>query len=180
MNRRQDVRLGDLKKDMEEAFDESFSLVAFVMNRFLVDHFIRAGRMLVNNDYDALVIWATLAHQNVVHLMPPGSIPSEVLTETGELPDVEQRLNPLRLRDLAQITGIPRETVRRKLSDLEKLHLVMRVGPGWQVSVERLNPDLREFTRESVYRFMACSREIEAAFDQVRKKSDRSLGTPTR
>ena len=171
MIRRQDVRLGVLKKDIDEAFDESFSLVAFVMNRFLVDHFIRAGRILVDNDYDALVIWGTLAHQNVVHLMPPGTIPSEVLSETGELPDVEQRLKPVRLRDLAQITGIPRETVRRKLGDLEGRRLVMRVGVGWQVSVERLNPDLREFTRESVYRFVACGREIEAAFAQVRKKA---------
>ena len=160
-----------LEKDFfNEVFDESFSLVAFIMNRFMVDHFIRAGRALVESDYESLIIFAVLAHQNVAHMMRPGSFPGDVLTERGRLPDMEGGLRSLRLRDLTQITGLPRETVRRKLKRLEGWRLIMRVGAGWQASTARVESDLREFTRESVYRFLNCGREIGAAFADVRNK----------
>ena len=104
--------------DADQAFDGAFSLVAFVMNRFIIDHLLRSGRRLTGNDFEALVIWGVLAHQNVAHLMPPGSLPTAILTEKGRLAGATEGLRPLRLRDIAQITGIPRETARRKLERL--------------------------------------------------------------
>ena len=47
--------------------------------------------------------------------LPPGSLPSVVLDDRGRLPANAEGLRPLRQRDVVQITGIPRETVRRKL-----------------------------------------------------------------
>jgi hypothetical protein len=101
--------------DADKAFDGAFSIVAFIINRFIIDHLLRCGRQLTGGDFEALVIWGVLAHQNVAHLMPPGSLPTAVLGEDGRLAEGLDRLRPLRLRDVAQITGIPRETVRRKL-----------------------------------------------------------------
>lgn len=48
----------------------AFSIVAFAMNRFVVDHIIRSAR-LFDNDTEALVLFGMLAHLKVVHLMPP-------------------------------------------------------------------------------------------------------------
>jgi hypothetical protein len=149
--------------DADKAFDGAFSLVAFMMNRFIVDHMLRAGRTLTGNDFHALVIWGVLAHQNVAHLMPPGSLPTAILNERGRVTDGVEGLRPLRLRDIAQITGIPRETARRKLEALAAERYVQRAGDGWIVSVERLEPELREFTRESVFRLLAVADEIMAA-----------------
>ena len=146
-----------------KAFDRAFSLVAFVMNRFIVDHLLRSGRLLTGNDYEALVIFAVLAHQNVAHLMPPGSMPSAILNEKGRLGSDPQRLRPLLLRDIAQITGIPRETARRKLERLATDRYVRRTPHGWVVSEERIEPDLRDFTRESIDRLLAVADEIRAA-----------------
>ena len=112
--------------DVDRAFDGAFSLVAFVMNRFIIDHLLRSGRRLTGNDFEALVIWGVLAHQNVAHLMPPGSLPTAILTEKGRLAGAAEGMRPLRLRDIAQITGIPRETARRKLERLAAERYVER------------------------------------------------------
>jgi hypothetical protein len=147
-------------EDFDKAYDGAFSLVAFIMNRFLIDHMLRSGRQLTGNDFEALVIFGVLAHQNVAHLMPPGSLPTAILTEGGRLDDGVDRLRPLKLRDIAQITGIPRETARRKLARLAAERFVQRTKDGWMVSVERAEPELREFTRESVRRLLAVADEV--------------------
>jgi len=170
------ARLSSLRSlgDADKAFDQAFSLVAFVMNRFIVDHMLRSGRRLTGNDFEALVIWGVLAHQNVAHLMPPGSLPTAILTEKGRLAGDIGRMRPLRLRDITQITGIPRETARRKLARLEADRYVQRGPDGWVVSTERIEPDLREFTRESVYRLLAVADEIMMALQNADAGTRRS------
>lgn len=158
--------------DPDGAFDRAFSLVAFIMNRHIIDHMLRCARQLVDGDFEALVLWGVLAHQNVAHLMPPGSLPAAMLNERGRLDADPRRIRPLLLRDLAAITGIPRETARRKLEKLAHLGFVERVGSGWAVSTQRVEPDLREFTRESIKRLLAVSDEVRAALKSV----DRPVG----
>jgi predicted transcriptional regulator len=147
-------------QDFDQAFDRSFSLVAYVLNRHLIDHMLRAARLLTAGDTEMLIVWGVLAHQNVAHLMPPGSVPSAVLDDRGMLRDGGLDLAPLRLRTLAEITRIPRETVRRKLHALEAQGYVTRSSRGWVLSTERSDPELREFTRESVWRLLATADEI--------------------
>ncbi len=153
--------------DADAAFDRSFSLVAFIMNRHIVDHMLRCARQLVDGDFEALVLWGVLAHQNVAHLMPPGSLPAAMLDERGRLDDYPKRVRPMLLRDLSAITGIPRETARRKLEKLAGLGFVERVGSAWSVSGQRVEPDLREFTRESIKRLLAAAEEVRAAMKSV-------------
>jgi hypothetical protein len=153
--------------DFDAAYDGAFALVAFVLNRHIVDHMLRTARLLTEGDYERLVIWAVLAHQNVAHLMPPGSLPSAILNESGRVTGAEARLRPLRLRDLTAITGIPRETVRRKLEKLAQQQWVRRDGEAWVVRTDRVEPDLREFSRESTLRFMAAADEIRAALSSA-------------
>lgn len=149
----------------EKAFDRSFSLLAYISNRFLIDHMLRVGRLITENDYETMVIWGVLAHQNIAHLMPPGTVPTAVLTERGRLANVEA-MKPLRLRDVAAITGIPRETVRRKLEKLAKNRYAKRVEDGWVVIGDRVEPDLRDFTRDTVMRLAAVCDEVLTALHQ--------------
>lgn len=149
------------------AFDRSFSLVAFIANRYLIDHMLRCARQLVDGDFEALVLWGVLAHQNAAHLMPPGALPTAVLNEKGRVGDYQARLRPMLLRDIAAITGIPRETARRKLEKLASRGFVERVGSAWIVSGQHVEPDLREFTRESIKRLLATADEVRAAMKSV-------------
>jgi hypothetical protein len=144
----------------DAAFDAAFSLVAYTVNRHLVDHMLRGSRLLTGSDYEAMVILAVVAHQNVAHLMPPGSVPTAVLNENGRLPDGPARMRPLRLRDVAAITGIPRETARRKLAWLESRQFVEKTAEGWMVSAARAEPELREFTRETTWRLLLTAEQV--------------------
>jgi hypothetical protein len=44
----------------------AFSILAFTMNRFIVDHVVRSAR-LFDNDAEAMMLFGMLAHSNVGH-----------------------------------------------------------------------------------------------------------------
>ena len=157
----------------EAAFDRAFTLVAFMMNRHLVDHMVRTARRF-GVDFETLVIWAVVAHQNAAHLMPPGSMPSTTLNEVGRLPEsATPSLRPLRLRDVAQITGIPRETARRKLKTLAEAGWLVDTKEGWIVNRGRTDPDLRTFSLETARRFLATASDIvQVLRDAERGRAD--------
>jgi hypothetical protein len=170
------LRIPELRKlkNFESAYNGAFSIVAYATNRYLIDHLLRVGRVLTDNDYEAMVIWGVLAHQGVAHLMPPGVLPSAVLDERGRFGENDHLIKPMRLRDIAQITGIPRETTRRKLAMLADKKYISKVTQGWVISSERTEPDLRDFTRESVMRLLAVADEIMAAL----RDADARAGLP--
>jgi hypothetical protein len=166
---------GDLR-DFDRAFDRAFVMVAFAVNRHLVDHMLRVGRELMVDDYEALLVWGVLAHQNIAHLLPPGALPSAILDDRGVVVGAAEGLRPLRLRDLVQITRLPRETVRRKLARLAEQRWIERTPRGWLSSGARLEPTLREFTRETVRRFLATADELS----RILRDADREPEAPSR
>lgn len=140
-------------------FDKAFGLVAFALNRYIVDHLLRFARQF-GPDYQMLVVWGVVAHQCVIHHVPAGSRPSTVLAADGLLKAPDPDLRPVRQRDLSQITGIPKETVRRKLLKLEREGWISRQGSGWVLNRDSIDPELREFSRESAKRLLAVSDHI--------------------
>jgi hypothetical protein len=144
------------------AYWRAFSLIAFTMNRFVVDQIIRGARHF-DNDIEAMILFATVAHLNVAHLMPPGSSPESVLGADGVLLDAQPRLRAVRLRDLAQIVGRPRETIRRKLEILEAWGRLLRRADGYVLNVTSIDPAMNALTVDAARRFMDASRVIAAA-----------------
>lgn len=143
----------------DAAFDQSFSLIAFTLNRHLIDHMLRAMREL-EVDFESLVLWGLLSHLNVAHLMPPGSSPDLVLNDEGRLKAAPGELRPMRLRDLEQVSRLPRETVRRKLHRLRDLGYVVQVDGAWTLDRTRVDPSLRDFNRETARRTLRLSEEL--------------------
>jgi hypothetical protein len=145
----------------DRAFDHSFSLIAFAMNRHLVDHMLRCTREL-GVDFESLVIWGLVCHLNVAHMLPPGSSPSSHLDETGRrLPAAGLGYRPIRLRDLEQIARLPRETIRRKLARLEEQGYLQRTPGGWVLRDDKVEPSLRDFSRETARRQLTLSLELD-------------------
>ena len=143
----------------DRAFDRAFGLVAFAMNRHLIDHMLRAQREL-QVDFESIVIWGLLAHLNSAHLVPPGSSPASLLDEHGRVKDVGPGLRPLRLRDLEQISRMPRETIRRKLAQLEARGYIERSGQGWIYRRDSVDARLIEFNRETARRMLIAAEEV--------------------
>jgi hypothetical protein len=156
----------------DDAFELAFGPIAFAVNRHLVEHMVRAQREL-GVDYESMVIWGILAHLNVAHLMPPGTDPARVsLDIESALVNPETGFRPLRLRDLAQVTGLPRETIRRKLAKLVQLGYIVSTPSGWIIRPESVDVKLREFTRDTTRRLLACARQVDAMLHAAEPKGD--------
>jgi len=148
------------------AYWRAFSLVAFTMNRFIVDHVVRSARQF-DNDIEAMMLFGMLSHLNVAHLMPPGSRPSQALDAQGRVPDSQPQLRPVRVRDLTLISGRPRETVRRKLEALLAQGRVLRVEGGYVLNVASVDPQMHLLTLDGVKRFVEAAGLMQDALQDA-------------
>lgn len=154
-----------LPEHFDARFDQAFAMVAFVANRYLVNQ-MRRAIVEWGADLESAFICGTLGMLNVAAEMPPGAAPSSILEESGQLP--EDRVHPVRLSDLSQVAGLPRETVRRKLEKLRSLGKVERTADGaWQVSRVEADSAARAFTRETVVRLLATAQEVNRVLDSA-------------
>jgi hypothetical protein len=144
----------------------AFTLLAFAMNRFIVDHVIRSARPF-DNDTEAMILFGMLSHLNVAHMVPPGADVQATLEQSGRLLDPGPRLRPVRLRDLVQITGRSRETVRRKLERMEAAGRVRRVADGWVFDVSSVDPEMQALTMDGVRRFMKTADALRSHLDDA-------------
>jgi hypothetical protein len=149
--------------DFEVAFDRNFALVGFIVNRFLVHHMLRMARQ-TDGDLESLIIWNALGLQNTASLLGPGVRPLNPLSPDGLFPDSLLRANGLRSSDLAQITGIPRETVRRKLERLQASGRVQRNEDGrWHVVAAAMTKEMRDFMRDTARNFCETAEQLRAS-----------------
>ncbi|MBK6864450.1 MAG: hypothetical protein IPG91_13355 [Ideonella sp.] len=164
-------------EDAEPAYGRAFSLAAFTMNRFIVDQVIRAARHF-DNDTEAMILFGTIAHLNVAHLMPPGSSPTSVLGADGRIPGSQARLRPVRLRDLSQIMDRPRETIRRKLERLEAQGRLLRGIEGYVINVASVDPQMHALSVDAVRRFMQASGVIGSVLQDAQEALARERAGP--
>jgi CRP-like cAMP-binding protein len=151
--------------DFDQRFEKAFAMVAFAANRHLIDHMRRLTREL-DVDLETVLIWGTLAHLNVSQAYVPGAPPHDLLVD-GRLPP--GKLNPVRQADVAQVCGLPKETVRRKLGRLQGLGKVRRLDDGsWAIVPQAVDANIYEFTRETVRRLMQTADHIDGILRQVR------------
>jgi predicted transcriptional regulator len=149
--------------DFDEKFLNAFGPIAFAANRHLIEHMIRAQREL-GVDYETLVIWGILAHLNVAHMLPPGKNPPQIEIDNA-MKDPKTGMKPLRLRDLEQVTGLPRETIRRKLRKLQARNYILQTVDGWMINREAVDQNMREFTRITVLRLLDTAKAIHTLLD---------------
>ncbi len=142
-----------------DGYDGELLLVSFSLNRYIVDHLLRTMRHF-ELDMDSVIVWSLLAHLNVAHLIPPGATPATVLDKSGRLVREDAQLRHVRLRDLEQISMIPRETVRRKLAKLLERGLVCHHDDGWAMCNLYVDKHIRDFMRESAIRVAALCNEL--------------------
>lgn len=152
-------------EDFDLRFQRAFALLAFSVNRHIVDH-MRRICVELSMDTESAQIWGSLAHLNVLPNLPLGADPMVLLDELGHKKDVE--LQPIRLTELTQVTGLPRETVRRKLENLRKRGKVGRTDDGkWIYLRAGVTEAEREFTRNTVRQFLMTAQTLLSILDMV-------------
>lgn len=145
--------------------------LGFLANRGLIEHMLHAAREL-GVDFESLALWGVLLHENVAHRLPSGSLPTVFLDEPDRVPTDARALRPIRVNELARISGIPRETVRRRLLRLEADRRVERVADGWVIRLASIEPRWHALTNAAVERLRATVRDIDASLVEGAGRGD--------
>lgn len=139
--------------------------LSYLIGRFVTDHLIRAHR-LFEGDLTAAVVLATIAQHNVQRFYDEvardSSLGLDRLVAAGEhLPHL-RHCNAL---SVSAATGIPRETVRRKVKWLAQQGWI-NVGERGQLQMSRTLADkFAEFDATMIERFEACARQVVNIID---------------
>jgi DNA-binding transcriptional ArsR family regulator len=148
----------------ERRFRKSFPVVAFTCNRHIVDHMRRLANGL-DMDMETALLWGVTAHMNMARSIRPGAPAHEVMSAEGEFTGT---LHPMRITDIAQVSGLPKETVRRKLERLRESGKLERLADGrWQVCSAGVDETAYQFTLDTVRRLLDTARQIEALLAEV-------------
>lgn len=143
---------------LAEAFESFYLDYQYIFVQFLIEHLVDAGRVF-KGDYQALLVMAVLGQARL-------AAARNVLAPEGCVADPVAAAESTNASRIADITGIPRETVRRKLEALTELgwiekddqatyRLVFRDGR----SVARR--DLREVDQRAMQRVARLVADLE-------------------
>jgi|GEM_PF-799630 len=138
---------------VHRAFAERFVEAQYSWTSMLLDHLV-ATRQRIGDLDTALILGvvglSTLgAARRDLQQVPPGTMPDHA----GNSLPAGTMINA---HSLAAITGIPRETVRRKLSSLAKAGLIEQLPTGaWCLAPDdrggaRARADLHDLTRDAI------------------------------
>jgi hypothetical protein len=145
--------------DFDARLRKNFALIAFAVNRHVLHHMYRITSEL-GLDFDTAFVLGTLAHLNIAPGLYPGAVPETVLRPDGM---VASEPVPVRLAHLSAVTGLPRESVRRRLAQLQALGKVERTVHGLWITRERgVDESLYQFTRDTVRNLLRTADEVES------------------
>ncbi|MEE4112820.1 MAG: hypothetical protein V2I40_08395 [Desulfobacteraceae bacterium] len=111
-----------------DCYDQHKSLVAVIMARF----FLRYLNLLYREFEGDLIlpmVLGEIAHHNLFRFYSPKGDSVEINKQAANYPERMKHLEPTNAHSISQATGIPRETVRRKIDKLQQ--------KGWAVKNDR-------------------------------------------
>jgi len=145
------------------AFDANYIDYQYIFVEFLIDHLVDVGRVF-RGDYQAVLILAVLGQSrlNAIRIMRqtlPDSLCSEALAD---------KTNASRISD---ITGIPRQTVRRKLDTLTERGWAERDSKGaYRLAtagdLSTARRDLSETDQKAMYRIARLVADLNALVER--------------
>ena len=110
------------EKIIYRVIDKNFSLLAPFFYSFVSNWLIRAYKRY--NDIDKFIIVIYLIHQNLVFYRKNGLI----IDYESFYRDRTLEINKINISDISQDLKIPKESVRRKVLDLEKKGAIKKIG----------------------------------------------------
>jgi hypothetical protein len=148
------------ERRLDAALERIFPTVTQRLGGFLIGQMLAAAREM-RLDYESVVLWGVMSLLCATEGPPsgPGVAGAVVRLPTHGA----DRPRAVRLHELARISGIPRETVRRRLLRLEVAGRVERVAFGWRVVDRPDDPVLRSLTRNALAALLSTACELDAA-----------------
>ncbi len=134
--------------------ESNLAQIKWMLQEFLLWNMNRV-RDSFGGDIDSALILGEIAHHNRQMQFVRSA------SEGGASADTP--LSPANIRGISRATGIPRETVRRKVQRLSQLGW-LRVGPAWQLIATPLESPDHE--REVLLRFLQLAARVCSTLEQ--------------
>ena len=130
-------------------FDRHYLQLTYEAGLFMVAY-LRRVHAEFDGDITAAIVLGEIAQHNVRRFMReilPASGKDAATLATDEV--VAASLRRCNMLSIAEASGIPRETVRRKVAKLEKLGFVARDAGGGLAVTRKVGRHFKEFDRET-------------------------------
>lgn len=143
----------------KKMYIENMGFITVIMNEFLVSYLLRVYQAFGGDIIQAIVLGA-IAHHNVAHLSRQQAFDGiqikNIIKKLGE----EAVLAPCNAFSVSQSTGIPRETVRRKITSLVAKNWIKRDTKGQVFITDLPAIEFQQFNFELVNEFLDTARQI--------------------
>lgn len=147
---------------LENIHRERFGFMSMLRTRFTLPHLIELYRRF-DGDLALPIVLGEIAVRNLQGVFQMRlDAPYEVLNLSAERVFKERRyteehFRPANALSIAAATGIPRETVRRKVEKLIARGWITRNAQGHLFMAQQVKEDLGEFDREEMIRFIMAA-----------------------
>jgi hypothetical protein len=134
--------------------------VTYVLGRLFTEHFIRVYQAF-DGDLTAAIVLGTIGQYNYRrYYAEVGAKSPDGFHRVVERGEHEPHARPCNAMSISQSTGIPRETVRRKIRKLVAKGWVRRAGPDKLIVTRAPARHFAEFDLETLEQFVVAAREI--------------------
>ena len=134
--------------------------VTYVLGRFMTEHFIRVYKAF-DGDLAAAIVLGTIGQYNYRrYYAEVGGKAPEGFHRLAERGEHRAHARPCNAMSISQSTGIPRETVRRKIRQLVAKGWVRKAGPDKLIITSLPARHFAEFDLETLEHFHAAAQEV--------------------
>ena len=134
--------------------------VSYVLGRFMTEHFIRVYKAF-DGDLTAAIVLGTIGQYNYRrYYTEVGGKASAGFHQLAERGEHRAHARPCNAMSISQSTGIPRETVRRKIRELIARGWLRRGGPDELFVTQAPGRHFAEFDLETLEHFYDAAREV--------------------
>ncbi|MEG0820459.1 MAG: Crp/Fnr family transcriptional regulator [Burkholderiaceae bacterium] len=143
-----------------EAYAINRRLLSVLMGRFMTTR-LRSIYQAFDGDLTLALVLGELSMRNIESLYPPHASINR-LAEQAMAPQREgaRRLRPCNALSIAEVTGIPRETVRRKLGKLLDLGWIERTTDDMYVITDKVGAVFSAFDDSQAADLLTTSEQI--------------------
>jgi len=127
--------------------------LTFAINDMFLGHLIRLYKVF-DGDLELCIVLGEVAHYNTHHLFPDKS------TRKQNIDEVHITLRGSNAHSISLSSGIPRETVRRKIKKLSEMGYVAYNDKKQLVITHKPAKELADFSNETLHKFMDFIEEL--------------------
>ena len=144
----------------DEAYDRHYIPMTYEMGMYMMDHLRRLYREF-DGDLSMAIVLGEIGHHNARHfvrdILPRSGTDARTL---GTAEVIGKASRPCNALSVAEASGIPRETVRRKVEKLVKLGFVTRDAQGGLHTTRAVAAKFKPFDRHTIEELLALAERV--------------------